>query len=120
MLCGGGGPHQTLVSCQVPCHVTRPGWMDGWMETGTGLHDTLVFITYCSQSVLLSIMILFLSHHFPTKINNCLFYYLDDSLINQLEKLEAAKAALSVPSLTCLILDFTWTYWALPVLYRPY
>ena len=44
MLCGGGGPHQTLVSCQVPCHVTRPGWMDGWMETGTGLHDTLVFI----------------------------------------------------------------------------
>ena len=32
ILCGGGGPHQTLVSCQVPCHVTRPGWMDGWRQ----------------------------------------------------------------------------------------
>ena len=32
ILCGGGGPHQTLVSCQVPCHVTMPGWMDGWRQ----------------------------------------------------------------------------------------
>ena len=91
--------------------------MDGDRD-GPSRHTGFYYI-YCSQSVLLSIMILFLSHHFPTKINNCLFYYLDDSLINQLEKLEAAKAALSVPSLTCLILDSTWTYWALPRLTSP-
>ena len=102
--------------------------MDGWMDgdrDGPSRHTGFYYI-YCSQSVLLSIMILFLSHHFPTKINNCLFYYLDDSLINQLEKLEAAKspkAALSVPSNPGLYLDLlglTTPYQYFTGLIRPY